>query len=209
MFSISHASAQSTNAAPDTAKTDTPFDPAKTPNLPEPAKKAFAQASAQMKAGEIAGFVFAASPDAKVWALKAAPKAMADFNLADLARTTLESCEASLGEPCAILSVNGFDTRLKAGGWAKQPVMLFRRASDFDSSLVPFVAAPARAQIAAYEKATGPRAFALTSNGGWLWRGGASIGQAIDKTLADCATQYKDSPCILYAVNNRVVFGSR
>jgi hypothetical protein len=35
-----------------------------------------------------------------------------------------------------------------------------------------------------------------------------TLGQAIDKTLADCAAQFKDTPCILYAVNNRVVFGS-
>jgi hypothetical protein len=138
----------------------------------------------------------------------AAPKALADFSLADLARTTLESCEASLGEPCAILSINGFDTRLKTGGWAKQPETLFRRASDFDSAVVPFVPALERLQIAAYQKATGARALAVTTGGGWVWRGGPTLGQAIDKTLADCAAQYKDTPCILYAVNNRVVFGS-
>src|SRR5208282_1061247 len=156
-FAPSLVSAQSTNAPPDLTKTDTPFDPAKVANLPDAAKTAVAQAIKQMKAGDLAGFVFAASPDMKVWTLKAAPKAAPDFSLADLARTTLESCEASLGEPCAIVTINGFDTRLKSGGWAKQPAMLFRRASDFDSSVVPFIPASARTQIAAYDKATGPR----------------------------------------------------
>jgi len=201
--------AQSTNAAPDLSRTEAPFDPAKLAGLPDPAKTAVAQAIKQMKGGELAGFVFAASPDLKLWTLKSAPKAMADFSLPDLARTTLENCESSLGEPCVIVSLNGFDTRLKAGGWAKQPETLFRRPSDFDASVVPFVPAPARLQIAPYQKASGPRAFALTTGGEWLWRGGASVDQAITKTLADCAAQFKDAPCILYAVNNRVVFGSR
>jgi hypothetical protein len=153
----------------------------------------------------------------KLWVLKAAPKALADSNLtkiaqstlADLARTALETCEYSLGKPCAILAVNGFDTVLKGGGWMKQPEMLSSRPSDFDPSVMPFMPAAGRPETAAYLKASGPRAFALTPKGGWLWRGGANLWQAIAKTLVDCAAQFKDTPCILYAVNNRVVFGSR
>jgi hypothetical protein len=216
MFSPAPASAQSTNATPDLAKSEAPFDGAKLAGLPGPAKQAVTQAMSQLKSGEIADFVFAASPDMKIWALKAAPKAMADSSVAnrthsalvDLARTTLETCEYGLGKPCAILSVNGFDS-LKGGGWMKQPDMLSSRPSDFDPSVVPFMPAAGRPETAAYQKASGPRAFALTPKGGWLWRGGTTLGQAIDKTLADCAAQFKDTPCILYAVNNRVVFGSR
>ena len=217
LFNAALASAQSTNATPDLARSETPFDPAKLAGLPDAAKKAVTQAMSQMKAGEISDFVFAASPDMKVWALKAAPKAMADLSVAnqthsalvDLARTTLETCEYGLGKPCAVLSVNGFDTALKGGGWLKQPDMLSSRPSDFDPAVVPFMPTAGRPETAAYQKATGPRAFALTPKGGWVWRGGATLGQAIDKTLADCADQFKDTPCILYAVNNRVVFGSR
>src|SRR5208282_3114279 len=62
-FAPSLVSAQSTNAPPDLTKTDTPFDPAKVANLPDAAKTAVAQAIKQMKAGDLAGFVFAASPD--------------------------------------------------------------------------------------------------------------------------------------------------
>jgi len=87
--------------------------------------------------------------------------------------------------------------------------MLFSRPSDFDPTVLPFVAQPARAEAAVYQKAQGPRAFALTTNGLWLWRGGAAIVQAIDRTMADCAAPFKPAPCLLYAVNDRVVFVAR
>ena len=201
--------AQSTNAQPDLTKTDARLDPTKFTGLPEPAKKALAQAQGAMKAGEIAGFVFAASPGMNVWALNAAPKGTAAPSAADLARTTLETCEFSLGAPCAILSIDGYDTTLKTGGWAKQPAMLLRRPGDFDAAVVPFVPAGVRTQTAPYGKATGPRAFAVTAAGGWIWRSGPTIAEAVSRTMTDCAAQFRNSPCILYAVNDRVVFGSR
>lgn len=209
LLCLPQARAQSTNASPDLTRTDAPFDPAKSASLPEPAKAAVTQAEKQMKSGALAGFIFAASPDLKVWTLKAAPKTTSDFSRADLARTTLEACDFNADQPCKILSVDGYDTRQKAGGWPKQPDALIQRPGDLNSSVLPFVPAAERPKAAAYQKAVGPRAFALTTGGVWLWRGGTTIGQAIDKTLADCAAQFKDEPCILYAVNNRVVFGSR
>jgi hypothetical protein len=87
--------------------------------------------------------------------------------------------------------------------------MLFSRPSDFDATVLPFVAQSRRLEAAAYQKAQGPRAFALTTTGLWLWRGGANIVQAIDKTMADCAAEFKPAPCLLYAVNDRVVFVAR
>ena len=87
--------------------------------------------------------------------------------------------------------------------------MLFSRPSDFDATVLPFVAQSTRVEAAAYQKAQGPRAFALTTSGLWLWRGGANIVQAIDKTMADCAAEFKPAPCLLYAVNDRVVFEAR
>ncbi len=80
---------------------------------------------------------------------------------------------------------------------------------DFDASAVPFVAAAARSQAADYGKAAGARAFAVTTCGGWLWRGGPDIVEAIHWTMTDCVAQYRNSPCMLYAVNGRVVFGAR
>jgi hypothetical protein len=119
----SPARAQSTNAAPDLGKSDAPFDADKAPNVPLEAKQAVADALVKFKSGNLLGFVFVASPDFKVWAVNAAPKGAADFNLSDLARTTLEGCEYAIGQPCAIISINGFDTRGKSGAWPKQPPM--------------------------------------------------------------------------------------
>ena len=203
------ASAQSTNALPDLATSSARFDVYAIAGLPDAAKSAFGQANAKMRGGELAGFVFAASPDMKFWALNTAPKTMTGYSPSDSARQTLEICEFEARQPCVILSVNGYRARPAAGARPAQPEMLFSRPSSFDATVLPFVAEPARAEAAAYQKAQGPRAFALTTNGLWLWRGGATIVQAIDKTMADCAAKFKPAPCLLYAVDDRVVFVAR
>ena len=203
------ASAQSTNALPDLTTSSARFDVYAIAGLPDAAKSAFGQANAKMRSGELAGFVFAASPDMKVWALNTAPKTMTGYNPSDSARQTLEICEFEVKQPCVILSVNGYRAQPAAGAQAGRPEMLFSRPSDFDATVLPFVAQPARAEAAVYQKAQGPRAFALTTNGLWLWRGGAAIVQAIDRTMADCAAPFKPAPCLLYAVNDRVVFVAR
>ena len=207
--SASLASAQSTNALPDLTTSEAAFDPGKAAGLPDAAKAAVAQAIAKMKSGELLGFVLAASPDLKIWTLNSAPRTMADYVPSDAGRQALEVCEFEARQPCAILSANGFQARRNAPGSAPPPEMLFSRLSDFDATVLPFIAASTREQAAAYQKAQGPRAFALTTNGLWLWRGGANIVQAIDKTMADCVAQFKPAPCYLYAVNDRVVFEAR
>jgi len=203
------ASAQSTNALPDLTTSMSTFDPYRVAGLPDAAKAAVAQAKAKMKSGEVLGFVFAASPDMKVWTLNSAPKTMANYIPSDSGRQALEVCEFEAGRPCAILAVNGYEARRNAGGAAFQPNMLISRPGDFDPAVLPFAAESARAEAAEYLKAQGPRAFALTTTGLWLWRGGADIVQAIDKTMADCAAAFKPAPCLLYAVNDRVVFVAR
>jgi hypothetical protein len=199
------ASAQSTNALPDLTTRMSAFDPYRVAGLPDAAKAAVAQAKAKMKSGEIVGFVFAASPDMKIWTLNSAPKTMANYVPSDSGRQALEVCEFAAGRPCAIVAVNGYQARQSAGGSAPQPNMLFSRPSDFDPAVLPFAAESARAEAAEYLKAQTPRAFALTTTGLWLWRGGADIVQAIDKTMAACAAAFKPAPCLLYAVNDRVV----
>jgi hypothetical protein len=203
------ASAQSTNALPDLTTSLSTFDPYRVAGLPDAAKAAVAQAKAKVKSGEVVGFVLAASPDMKVWTLNSAPKTMAGYIPADSGRQALEVCEFEAGRPCAILSVNGYEARRNAGGAAFQPNMLISRPGDFDPAVLPFAAESARAEAAEYLKAQGPRAFALTTTGLWLWRGGADIVQAIDKTMAACAAAFKPAPCLLYAVNDRVVFVAR
>ena len=193
---------------PDLTTSEAAFDPYRVAGLPDAAKAAVAQAKAKMRSGELLGFVFAASPDQKNWTLNSAPKTMADYVPSDAGRQALEVCEFEAGQPCAILSVNGFQAR-KSAASGPQPEMLFSRPSDFDATVLPFVAQSTRLEAAAYQKAQGPRAFALTTSGLWLWRGGANIVQAIDKTMADCAAQFKPASCLLYAVNDRVVFVAR
>ena len=200
---------QSTNAQPDLGKSDQPFDASKVDKLPEAAKKVVAQAEADMKAGKLAGFVFVASPNLNVWAIKAAPKGAPRYDAADLARAALETCEFNFGAPCEILSIDGFDTRGGNGLCGQQPRMLIERPGDFDATALPFVAAAARQQAADYGKTAAPRAFAVTTAGGWLWRTGPNIAEAINRTMTDCASQFGNAPCILYAVDGRVVFGAR
>ena len=78
---------------------------------------------------------------------------------------------------------------------------------DFDATRLPFVPASQRSAAAAYLAAKGPRAFAVATSGLWMWRGGTTVQQAIDKTMADCSEAFKPAACILYAVGGRVVFG--
>ena len=87
--------------------------------------------------------------------------------------------------------------------------MLSQRPSAFEAASVPFVPARVRPQTEAYLRAIGPRAFAVTMAGGWIWRTGKTPTEAIDRTMADCAATLKTDDCILYAVNSRVVFGAR
>jgi hypothetical protein len=203
---VGPAFAQSTNAAPDIFVGEAAFDASKLAGLPEAAKQALSSTGEEYKKGDVLGYVFVASPDLKVWNVNAVPKTTPIYSLGDAARTALEGCEYAFGAPCFIFAINGHDTRKPQGGWATQPRMLFREPTAFDPSVLPFVPASARPQTIAYRQASGPRAFVVTTSGGWLWRSGATVGKAIATAEADCATTYKNAICILYAVNGRVVF---
>ena len=130
---------------------------------------------------------------------------MADYNPSDSARQALEICEYQAGVPCVILSVNGYEARMAD----RQPpeTRLTIAPGDFDATRLPFVPASQRSAAAAYLAAKGPRAFAVATSGLWMWRGGTTVQQAIDKTMADCSEAFKPAACILYAVGGRVVFG--
>ena len=159
--------------------------------------------------GELAGLVFVASPDGAIWTLSGAPKGMADYNPSESARQALEICEFRAGRPCAILSVDGYQAGKASGSPPEPQQMLSSRPSDFDATKLPFAPASKRAAAAAYVAAKGPRALAITTSGLWLWRAGATIQQAIDKTMADCAEAFKPADCVLYAVGSRVVFAAQ
>ena len=209
MAAAPDAVAQSTNARPDLYRSDRALDVNKLASLPEAARVAVSAAMAEMKSGASQGFVFVASPGMNFWRLTSAPKGVTTPDRADMARTTLESCEYAYGLPCAILSIDGFDTHRDSGDWPRQPEMLSQRPSAFEAATIPFVPARVRPQTEAYLRAIGPRAFAVTMAGGWIWRTGKTPTEAIDHTMADCAATLKADDCILYAVNSRVVSGAR
>ena len=202
------AAAQSTNVLPDLSTGEAAFDPASAAGLPAEAKAAFAAAAAKLRSGDLEALILVASPDGSAWTLNVALKGMADYNPSDSARQALEVCEYQAGRPCALLSVNGYAARTRAGARRSrrrccEPVRRFRRHP-----------AAVRARLEAGRRgelfsAAGPRAFAVTTSGLWLWRPGATARQAIDKTMDECAAAFKPAACILYAVGGRVVFGAQ
>ncbi len=202
------AAAQSTNVMPNLNTGEAAFDPAKA-GLPAEAKAAFAAAAAKLRSGDLEALILVASPDGSAWTLNVAPKGMADYNPSDSARQALEVCEYQAGRPCALLSVNGYEARSSSGAPSEPQAMLTGQTSDFDATLLPFVPASKRAAAANYLSAKGPRAFAVTTSGLWLWRPGATVRQAIDTTMDECAAAFKPAVCILYAVGGRVVFGTQ
>ncbi len=203
------AAAQSTNVLPDLNTGETAFDPARAAGLPAEAKTAFISAAARLQSGDLEALILAASPDGSAWTLNVAPKGMTDYNPSDSARQALEVCEYQAGRPCALLSVNGYAARTPSGAPSEPQAMLTSQPGDFDATRLPFVPASKRAAAANYLSARGPRAFAVTTSGLWLWRPGATARQAIDTTMDDCATAFKPAACILYAVGGRVVFGAQ
>ena len=200
---------QSTNILPDLTTLSAPFDPVTVPGLPADARAAFASALERFHNGELAGFVFVASPDGAIWTLNGTQKAASSYNAPESARQALEICEFRAAQPCMVLSVDGYEAGSPSGNPPEPQEMLQNRPSDFDATKLPFAPAAKRAAASAYVDAKGPRALAVTTNGLWLWRSGATVQEAIDKTMADCAQAFKAADCVLYAVGSRVVFGAQ
>jgi hypothetical protein len=199
------AFAQSTNAAPDLTMNQSAVDPS-TLTIPDDAKKALSDDLQQLKSGQLSGLALAVSASGKTWSLSTSDKSTPVYSIVDLARVALERCQYWYGAPCAILSINGHDTQLPGGGWAAQPNMLFKAPGVFDANTVPFIHTDDRAQLASYGSLAGNRALVLTADGAWLYRSADTIQKAIDQAENDCSTSNKGSTCILYAVNDRVVF---
>ncbi len=202
------ALAQSTNVLPDLTTGNAAFDPGRVAGLPADARAAFASAVEKFRTGQLGGVVLVASPDGAIWTLNGAPKGMAGYNPSESARQALEICEFRAGQPCVVLSVDGYEAVRPSGNPPEPQRMLSNRPSDFDATTLPFAPASKRAAAAAYVAAKGPRALAITTSGLWLWRAGTTVQQAIDKTMADCAEAFKSADCVLYAVGSRVVFAA-
>jgi hypothetical protein len=200
----SPAAAQSTNARPVIVLGAADANPATIPLLNEEARKALKEAMDALKSGRVAAHVLSAAPDGKSWTSRTASK-MDFVSIDDLARQGLEGCEYFYQAPCFIVAINGRDARDAVGGFPTQPRMLAREAGLFDNERVPFVTAQDRVAFKTYASGA-PRAFMVTTLGGWLWRSGDTILQAISTASSDCEKTYPNHTCLLYAVNDRIVF---
>lgn len=201
----SPAAAQSTNATPVIVSNTAPVDAAAMPLLDDSARKAMVASIAALKSGSIAAYILSVSPDGKFWSGNKLNKKQF-INLRDMARQSLETCEYTAHAPCLIATVNGHDGRDATGGWPLQPRMLMNKPGAFDADRVPFVSYADRALIKSYENVSGPRALVVTTYGGWLWRTSKTVFQAIATADTDCHKTYPGQTCLLYAVNDRVVF---
>lgn len=196
--------AQSTNAPVVLVTGSTPLDAASLA-LDDAAKK---NLSAYLGAAKPPGTlsVFVASADLKVSSYYVQAAGLPG-SIADTARVALELCEFSAKAPCLILSINGMDAREPGGGWPVQPKMLsYQPGSKLDVWTIPFSTEAFRANAANIPSQPFPIALVVTNAGGWTWAGGKDVFEAIATAGANCAKTYPTFSCILYSVNNTVVW---
>ncbi len=185
--------------------TNVPTDPAKYAWLSDDGRKALAGAIDQHKSGSLFAFVFAGAPG-DLWAYRSVASDGDLDSIDDIARQALEACEYYANMPCFIVSVNGLDVRDAAGGMPLQPFFLGTQPTEFDPRRVPFVSATAWSALRSYLSVTTPKAMVISLGGTAWWPGGDNLGAAVAAAYADCQKADANNVCILYAVNNRVVF---
>ena len=173
--------------------------------LPDDAQKALTDSLEKMKNGKSPRRVFVASADGKTWTDRVATSDSVP-SLEDLARESLEACEYWYHDPCFIVSIDGRDARDATGTWPIQPAMLTHEPSLFDASRVPFLSAADRDAVRSYATDSHQRALVLTPFGDYFWRTGDTIYDAVETAGADCKKADPEEDCILYAVDDRVVF---
>ncbi|MFO1183431.1 MAG: hypothetical protein U1E56_01430 [Bauldia sp.] len=181
------------------------IDPAKYEWLSETARRVLKESIEEMQDGKNAGFVFAAAFGTDSWAARFVVKPNEPYSIADLARQALQACEFYTTVACAIVSINGKEVRLADGSLPLQPRLLVAPAAAFDADQIPFLSRADQALLRAYGRETKPKALIITPTQFWLWRTGDTVFAAIDQAAADCQAN-PGARCILYAVNDRVVF---
>jgi hypothetical protein len=181
-------------------------DPAHYAWISDDGRKALAGAIAAHNSGASFAFVFTAAPGGNYWNYDTATQQTDFVSIEDLARRSLETCEYFANAPCYIVSVNGLDARDAAGGLQIQPYLLASQPIVFDPTRVPLTGASSWSALAGYASQTRPKAMVVTYNGGWWWDYGDDIAKAVAAAYADCQKSDSNNVCLLYAVDNRVVF---
>ncbi len=187
-----------------TSSTET--DPQALTWLTDDGRKGLAGAIAEEKAGTIHAFVFAAAPGGDAWATRSTSKAGDFLSIEDLARAGLQTCQFFENGPCYIVSINGLEARDPFGGYPVQPDLLAGQHGRFDPARIPFLTGAEQVTAGAYANQAGPRAFVVTATDYWLWRTGKTVFDAIASAYADCQKGAAGQVCVLYAVNDQVVF---
>ncbi len=158
------------------------------------------------KAGTIDTFVVAASPAGTNPAMRFVEKSAGPVNLPEMARGALQWCEHLTDRACVIVTVNGKEAVDATGKLPPQPRQLIRPSPTIDVNFVPFITREDQQKLRPYISNTGARAMAVTPLGGATWRGGDTVFAAVANVLADCQKNFPNQACILFAVNDRVVY---
>jgi hypothetical protein len=200
------ASAQQRSSPPFIVIGENDIDPATYDWQSEGARNGLQGAIDALKAGTLSAFVFAAAPGGDFWTFRFAAKPTDPYSLSDLGRQALQSCEYLANGSCFIVSVNGKEARDADGSLRAQPRQLRRPPATFDSGAIPFLGRDEQLLMKGYGLETKPRAMFITSSRGAVWRTGENTAAAVATTLAECQRLYPNAACIIYAVNDRVVF---
>ncbi len=201
----SPSAAQSTNASTVIILGSADVDPASIPFLSDDARQSLTGAIADLKSATSVAHVMTTSPNETGWASREADNTTF-VNIEDPARQSLETCEYYSKIPCLILSINGHDARDASGGWPLQPRMLTDEPGLFDAMQLPF-ANPTNRGILQSLPTSGHTQGARHSD---IGRGALASGRhglpAIATAEADRENSFAGQLCVLYAVNDRVVF---
>ena len=184
----------------------TDIDPTKYDWLTDQGRKALADSVGQVKSGSLHASVFAAGPGGEYWSYRSAPKATDLFDLGDLARQALQSCQFYARFPCFIVAINGKEARDANGGIPIQPSQLIEQPAAFDAATIPFLTVTDQRLLEGYGAEPKAKVMVITPSGGWLWRTGDTVFAAMATADTDCKKNYPNDTCIVYAVNNRVVY---
>jgi hypothetical protein len=125
-------------------------------------------------------------------------------------RYALTGCQLQYNEPC-ILVASDYQLRTPdplAAAAQDQPSLRYGGAYSFDK--LPFVTRQGKRILEGYPKLKSPKAIAIRANGARIMTAsGSSIRDAEAKALAACNDADAITPCLLYAVNDRVVLPQR
>ncbi len=174
--------------------------------LSDEARKNLADSVQQFKSGSIVALVFVGAPGGNYWTYRTAAKPSDSFSIADLARQALQACTYYANASCYIITINGKEARDATGSLPEQPWLFENGPALFDASVVPFVTMDDHNLLRAYANETKPKVLVITPTGNWLWRTGDTLFAAAATGLTDCQKANPNVTCLLYAVNDRVVF---